>query len=333
MRPNVKKLYENGQKALSEEHDKLEKEKLGVLRAGNSGCIEYDEHGDPVVIGKCHRLTFLRLLGIKPKETPKSKEHNQSLMFEVGYGNEDSWEKNLDAAGVKYAREEECPILWKTDNGTLVSGRPDLIITDKEGKYELGLELKLTCSLWTCYEIALSERPKLSHLIQASHYMWQHNVPFEVWYTNRVNYAVPVSDNDKPHWMSKLFKKHSESPYVETNDSGAVKNILPFLKGYEIKFSKEGVVSYRPTGSKDWVESVVSTEGINNYFNYVSTMQERQTLGPRPLNLKADGSRESYSACAYCPLKSVCDKHEDKFGRWLNEVKKVSTVFNNGSND
>ena len=127
---NIRKLYEQGQENLAKKHDEEEKEKIGILRAGNAGVLDYDKFGDPIVAGKCHRMSFLRFIGIKPKEQKKTKYHNQRLMFEAGFTNEDSWKVNLEAAGLTVKCEEEVPVRWNTSNNTEVSGSPDIIILD-----------------------------------------------------------------------------------------------------------------------------------------------------------------------------------------------------------
>jgi len=32
--------------------------------------------------------------------------------------------------------------------------------------------------------------PKLVHLMQAGHYAWELGIPFQLWYTNRAEFAV-----------------------------------------------------------------------------------------------------------------------------------------------
>lgn len=309
----VEELFDAGVKLSVEEHALLEKKKVGILRAGNTGIAAINDKGLMEVAGKCHRQTLLRLLGIPSEDADYSKE----LMFDSGRGNEDLWYSVLARSykdGV-ILREEEIPIQWQTKNGTHVSGRPDLVLCDHDKKPVLGLELKLLCSFWTARSVLLGE-PKTMHLMQAAHYSWKLGVPFELWYTSRVDWPVMG-------WAAKHLPKQGEpgSEHLEWNDKGEVRKIVPFKLGFLLTQDEEGFIHYSVVGRDEPpTKSIVSIPRIEAYYEYISTMAERKDLGPRPQNLTATGEQVSWSFCSYCPLQSVCDAHSD-FDEWLKEAK------------
>lgn len=164
-----------------------EKAKEGKLRFGNSG-IWF--RGQPV--GSCARKTVLRFFGIQ-EITPPEKE----LMFEAGRRNEDTWSTLLNAIEVAHLQEEECPAHRVVD-GIELSGRPDIVLVGHDGHIARGLELKNVSSLWTAKDVVFESKPKTAHLIQAGHYGWALDIPFELWYTSAMNWHLP-------DWVSSKY--------------------------------------------------------------------------------------------------------------------------------
>lgn len=304
---NLNKLIEEANEQEIEEHLESEAGKVGNLRAGNTGLFQ-----EGAVVGKCHRLTFLRMKGIIVEEEDASR----SLMFEAGHSNEDIWTKKLGRSykGV-IKREEEIPVSWKTTNETLVTGRPDIVLCDTEEKAIHGLELKLVSSLWTARDI-LGDKPKAVHLMQAAHYMWLLNIPFDLVYTSRVDFAVMG-------WAQRHFpaKGQPSSEHCEYNDNGEIKKVLPFLKIFELRLHKE-TLQYK-VGNK-WTDTIITVPRIKEFYEYISKMEEANQLGNRPLNLDAAGNKLNFSLCDYCNLKAHCDKYEERGLKvWLRNVPKI----------
>lgn len=289
-------------------HLKLEASKVGNLRAGNTGILEGDDIG-----GKCHRLSLLRAEGYVVEEISKDRD----LMFDAGNGNEDLWNAKL-AKSWPYSikREEDIPVGWSTTNGTKVTGRPDLVLMDAEGKPQHGLEFKLVSSMWTARDVLLG-KPKPAHVMQAAHYSMLLDVPFDLVYTSRSDYGVTG-------WAQKHFpqKGSPNAKFAEYNEKGEIKKVLPFNKMFPLRFTDSGVIELQKdpeTGT--WHETIVSKKRIMDYFEFVSTMRERRDLGPRPQNVDAFGEKMSYSLCQYCPLKQHCDDFEKEgFDKWLEKV-------------
>lgn len=304
---NVTQLQSDGQIKLTEEHGEGEAAKIGTLRGGSSGCIT----SSGTILGKCPRLSHLRSLGIQ-----ENHDNATYLMFAAGYSNEDIWYECLTRSwnGV-VLREEEMPVSWATTNGTSVSGRPDIVLcsladdgTRLEPVPQLGLELKLVSSPFTAYNVAAKDMPTLDHVIQASHYMWQLNIPYKLLYTSRSNYGLGFP-NMKPTWLTAPQFLHDEQ--FKT---------LPFIVEFDL-WIENNVVWYQ--GRTRAVKTNITTEGIKEYYERVSQMGERRALGPRPDSRNADGTVRSWKACEpkYCTLSETCDLYETNYELWLDHAK------------
>lgn len=346
----IKQAFDLGLKRMQAEHDALERTKLGVLRAGNAGIVT--AAGD--FIGKCPRISYLRFKGIKVKDSDENKEH----MFAAGRGNEDIWLDKLKRGWPgKILREEEIPTKWLTDNEIAVTGRPDIILCNTEGKPEAGIELKLISSINTAKTVLFNEQPKIEHVIQAVHYSWQLNVPFEIWYTSTVNWhptdwlkkALPSSFDDSfaahaqsgnievgyyKNIRSKNNRMYQKAISVEEFNNGrhgpndgevqaGVKKILPFTVGYELKITPTNVY-YRQAGSKnEWVKTEVSVDGIKKYYNSIALMDQTDELPPPPKNVDIHGEKLPWDNALYCDLGDLCcgDKSgERSVKNWLVKV-------------
>lgn len=223
MSSTIYNIYVKGQEKLFTEFDNNEKEKVGNLRGGNTGMLT--ETGE--IIGSCAALTWLRWKGINIEGPDWSRE----LMFGGGRANEQIWLDVLSEGwDGKILAEEQIPTEWSTENGVLVTGRPDLVLCEiaddsikelikrfpkKKQEYldlvpdsqvipSVGIELKQISSLWTARDVMFQRAPKLNHLLQAAHYSWQLGIPFELWYTNRTDLAVTGD------WAKNLFPKYGE---------------------------------------------------------------------------------------------------------------------------
>lgn len=319
-------LFDAGIEALNEKARQEEGAKVGTLRGGSIGLAEKTDKGIEVS-GTCPRQAMLRFFGVDIKELEDSSTRN--LMFAAGHTNEDSWIDVLSQAWPgKILREEEVPIKWTTPNGTLVSGRPDIVLATEDGsQYVRGLELKLVSSLWTARTV-LNGEPKTGHLTQAAHYMWKlseqagYEIPFELWYTSRVDWHVMG-------WAQKHFPKHNtlNSEYCEysKNKDGEfeIKKVLPFIKGYELKFLQDGQLQFREVGGKKWVDTIITKSRIAMYYEQVELLAQSKSLGPRPVNLDYSGQKENWKQCDFCPLAKTCDEYEDKgFEVWLSQITK-----------
>lgn len=304
-------LYEKAVATEQAEHQVEESTKVGNLRGGNSGLLLEDGQ----VAGSCHRRAYIRMLGLEVDPPPA----NRLIMFDAGKFNEDYWFAKLGKSWTgTVLRESEVPTCWTTTNGKKVTGRPDLVLVDPAGVRVLGLELKMVASIWTARDVRFQGQPKLSHLTQAAHYMWQLGIPYRLIYTSYVDFAMV-------DWARKLFplRDHPLAVHLEYNEKGDAKKVLPFHSIYSLRFDSSGKLQYCEEGTGRWETTIVDIQGIQGYYDYISSIEETKNLGPRVSTLDLSGKKEGYSSCNYCPLNSICDKTSDH-DKWLTEVRRVA---------
>lgn len=313
-------------------------EKLGILRAGNSGIM----NAEGEVAGSCHRVAHLRQLGIELDPPSDSTQ----IMFQLGVASEQQIYDDLvqtSAPNELVLRETEIPISWLTSNGTRVTGRPDLVICERVpyvvtqaeadsmngsgpehmaagavldgSKPLLVLEAKSVASVWTSRSVLFEGKPKLGNLAQLGHYMWKLDVPGRLMYKQ---YALQAM----PDFAHKLFPKQDEpgSEYIDYNPQGKPKAVRPFEIVYEVEFGPSGALRFRREGLGEWTDTIIARADIERYYEYISTMASTGSLGPRPLTLDATGVKLSFSMCSYCPLDKLC-KTEKVYETWIESVK------------
>lgn len=325
----IQQRFRDSRAALRKEYVQKELLKKGNLRAGNSGLM--NAQGE--VAGSCVRKAHIRQLGIEIEEISEDK----LIMFELGYANEDIIANSLTASlfpGESMRREEEIPINWQTSNGTVVSGRPDIVIgTEIMGKDKLpifnatlGLELKSVHSVWTARTVLFEMKPKMPNLIQAAHYMWKLGVPFKLVYK-----AYSTLGQGMSPWMFKFFPRKDEplSEYVDYNPKGDPKGIKQFEIAYDMRLDKKNVVEYKPENTDNWVKTLITVPDIKRFYEFTSEMETSKQLGPRPMDIDQHGNKLSFKNCAYCTLSPVCDRSEKKgYDVWLEDVKVTTGELN-----
>lgn len=321
MEINLSKLLDTAHQLRQAEHQALEQGKLGSYRAGNTGIyLNAQFYGN-----KCPRKTLLRNLGIDTEDTEASKH----IMFSGGRMNEEVWMESLRLAYEwDILQEEEIPTSWKTDEGTVVSGRPDIVLLNRDKKPVLGIELKMASSVWTTRDVLFLDMPKFDHLAQAAHYMWQLKIPFKLAYTGYVEYPVVG-------WMQKNFPKKGAkgSEHCEYNEKGDIKKTRPFNRIYDLRFDQlTGILQYSIEGTNTWITTVISTEGIQNYFNELDNCQKKNKLPSRPMTVNPDGAKDGWSICSYCSLAATCDKTDNgSLSNWKKEVVQLMTATESGN--
>jgi len=347
----IKDLFQRGQQMLLDEAALAESGKSGKLRGGNTSMI--NEKGD--IIGGCANLTYLRYKGISVDPVDSSKD----LMFDAGRRNEDHWEQILNKslpAHLTMLREEEIPTKWLTENGTDVTGRPDVVLCE-DGKPVVGIELKQSCSLWTARDVLFQKKPKLAHMMQAAHYSWQLGCPFELWYTGRSNFAVTGD------WIKNLFPKagqpgseHCNYAYYKEGNinpktrkpikhkidqteyqlglarkepvSCEVLSVLPFTQGYLLDLH-DGVLYYKDAmiDEAGWMETIIKIEDIQRYYERITEMETLNVVQKEPKVLNADGSKGNFKASQYCALGDLCCGKcaGQPLDNWVDKVKVRNT--------
>lgn len=320
---NITQMLENARLASRAQHEEKELSKIGNLRVGSSGIMS--SNGD--IAAECARKSYIRSLGLEldPPTVPTQ------IMWDLGYANEDRVVDSLKLvlpAEYKLVREEEYPVSWTTSNGTLVTGRPDIVILDSADKPILGLELKSVHSMWTARDILFGGEPKINNLAQAAHYMMLLNVPYKLVYR-----SYSILGQAPAQWADKLFPKEGEpmSEYIQWGDvdrkSGkrTMRGISQFEIVYDLRFDQTGRLEYSKEGSNQWIATILTQQDIRRYFEHVANIAATGNLGPRPTAVKATGDKASFNMCSpkYCPLAETCDNYDKTrdFKAWLKDVK------------
>ena len=323
-------------------HIDKEQNKIGVLRAGSTGIMSSEGE----FAGACPRVSLLRSKGFEV-DPPKDEAF---IMFELGYANEDVILKQLQTTlspGEILRKEEEVPIKWVTENGTEVTGRPDLVIgveeldADKEVIFvpRVGIELKSVHSMWTARDVLFGRKPKLPNLAQAAHYMWKLGLQdYKLMYKSYSQLGQGMAGNE---WITKMFPRPGEpdSQYVEYTESEktgkyTIKHIRQFEIVYDMSFDKNGRVRYKVEGEKSWTVTILTQDSINNYFEFVSRMEHDKVLGSMPIAVDALGAKQNYTQCKYCPLYKTCKENQAKgYDKWLQEVTNTIAVNKKSKED
>lgn len=308
-----------GRNRLRLQHVEQDKQKMGSLRAGNSGILT--PQGE--FAGCCPHQAHLRQLGIETEVPTPDK----LIMFQMGVESENAVFRDLEAdlpKGQVLLREGDTPIRWETSNGTPVTGRPDGVIYEKKQDHSLvpiyGIELKTVASFWTTREVLFEQEPKFTALVQAAHYSWQLGIPYKLSYKNYVNQAFPS-------WATKFVPKPGQpgSEYVSYNDKGDPKNVMPFEIVYELDIDEHGFVWYRLEGARVWTKSIVNKNDIERYYEFVSRIPETKKLGKKVITVGCTGKAKSYSSCdMYCPIHTQFKQYEDSYDLWLAKIREAA---------
>lgn len=279
-------------------------EVLGDLRGGSGGCVA-EARGSRHITGGCPRLAHLRRHGIQdPIDT------RTDIMFQNGFGNEEQVLATLERGEYSSLCEEEIPVTGYTKNGTKITGRPDIVIMDKDTPV-MGLELKQIASIWSAREILLLRQPKIANVIQAAHYSMRLDIPFYLVYTSRVNWEIPEKD-----YFQKDAKGH---PAVEERDGYPCK-IRPFHMCYKLEWR----------GDELWItidqdetatQTVITKSGIEAFYNGTAEMESDKDLGPRPRGMTVWGKLSAKKGpCYYCDHKAFCDS-EPSYDEFMSHFK------------
>lgn len=299
---NIGEMLTAGRKALKEEHEKAEVQKLGSLRGGSAGLLT----SDGTVYGTCPRLSYLRKIGYQVSPEPYA-----DVLFAAGFGSEDIVARELEMAKVAFKREEDIPVGWTTEAGVKVSGRPDIVLMDENGKPAVGLELKLISSVWTARDVMGHLSPKSDHLIQAGHYSWQLGIPWKLVYANRAYWHINYVKTLASSFQDKECCEHKE---------GRPFRVVPGYTIFDLQW-RDGVLQYAPEGSGEWTSTLITKEAIESYYEAVASLNETSSVPPRPTNRHVNGDK-SFRYCDYCPLIGVCNEQENKkLGEWTDHAK------------
>jgi len=345
-------LYEDDLRR-EEEHKEREREKLGYMRAGNSGV----KLSDGNIAGECPRLVLIRRMGLEKEPITRDRH----VMFEGGYIHQAAIAEKFRKMGLTVMEEGtsgEVRTSWLCD-GVPVTGSIDIGVG--KGKLEYVTDCKQVSSLWTARDILIEGHPKFVHLCQLGHYMMETGLPGKLIYASYVDFAVndwawkllPLQgENEYSQYLQYrprtdkvvVPESHAErvratgykiscSPYKSGPRKGMnkleanihiPKKILPFREIYDVSYESDQI-TYKRECDEKWQYAPITSEGIRLFYSYVLQLERERDLGKRPLTLNSQGKPENYNKCDYCPLQEICDECENNYDRWLNEVRKICT--------
>jgi len=320
-------LLKQGREALQQQHQSLETQKLYTLRIGNSGM-----YSEGKWYGQCPRRVIARYYGIQTEDTSGHRD-SKFLMFDGGYTNEDSWVQLLTKAWRgNVLRETECEVntyIQSAEAPVPLSGRPDILLTDKLNQPVVGFELKQVSSIWTARSVLVQGVPKLSHLCQALNYQILLKAPaYELWYTARTKYP-----NFK-FFGKLLFETEGETAvpahllqHCEFNDKGSIKALHPFMSGYKMELVDGKLVVTQMT--RDFVgepqPTIITLEGIQDFWGEIVKCIKSDRLPEAPESVDVFGNRLSYKSCDYCDAacQAACQADPKELGDWLTHLNRA----------
>jgi len=293
---DIRKAQIDGHAALRAARAEKDQATKGHPRVGSSGCVSAG--GD--VYGVCPRIALARQMGIE--ETPSLATQ---IMWKAGEANEDTWNKVLDAGlPPNMGREFDVEVRHTIDGVSLpVLGHPD-VVYNVDGTFAHGLELKGVFGSSTAVLVALDGRPKNENLIQAAAYShFMDKLPWALCYTSAS--WVPVNFYDQKTY--------------------GVKSIKPFYRTFYMEWVGDKL-RYRNEESEAWVDTVITGQGIEDYYLLVEEMRTERNLGERPSSHYVDGKQNKWgreSNCGLCVFKAACDKYDgDKsYDNWVAGIK------------
>lgn len=306
----IQEILTNQLTAENREQNKKDLEKTGNLRAGNAAYML--NNGRVNSANQCLRTTWLRWKGYR-----SSEEHppNKLWMFKGGTGSEQIIAGLLKGAGLNVIMDAE----YKIDiDGTVLSGRPDILLANADGKPVLGLELKKISSVWTAKEVINNAKPKTDHICQAAIYSYMVGVPYKLVYVQYDNYAAFT-----------LRGISEEAVNVDRDGKGKPINLAPHLKVYDIKTSDDGRILYKPESGRYWENTGISMQGILDYYRNVKALDESSKLPARPEHYDVQGEKGNYTACKYCPYAAACSNFKegaDTMGEWTEDLLKEGLI-------
>lgn len=215
-----------------------------ALRGGNSGALLEDGRfigGDP-------RIAVLRFLGIESKVS-----FDTNLLFQAGLSNEENVCDLLEASGTFFEQEEECPVSWRTSNGVLVTGRPDIII-----ERETIIELKGLFSGWSALKQAHwgYGQIKSEYACQLSHYMFKSSYPI----TNGI--LKYVSRGHLGFFVGKDRLADPNHRALKIGNNGKIFGSKPFTSLYDFTFDTDSTIMV------DGVRTVIDEAAIERFYEY-----------------------------------------------------------------
>lgn len=294
----IKEIMNKGIALIKSEGAEAESKKQGVLRGGTSGCEMADGY-----VGACKRRAQLRFLGIQDE-----KVDSTTIMFKKGELAERevfiTLLKKGNAAPVILADNSEA-INWVTKAGVQVTGTPDILLADHQGKPFYGIECKTVNTVWKANSAHLLAHPDTEYLCQAGHYMLKLDIPYSLVYVSTVWWHVSLLGQ----WAPKNIKDRKAHPDVEFKNDKPFR-IVPFIREYKLSWDNNGRLCYTTDGIPPQTTSITRA-GIEAYYNSVARDIKDNKLSDGPpivtdVHLSHPNKKDGFKSCDYCPFHEVC---------------------------
>ena len=268
-----------GDKLLRAQHQEQAKTKIHTLRGGSAGCLL----ADGTTLGGCPHEALARFMGY---------ESNSILSqgyFDAGIANEMIWERNAEIAVRSpdspynaFRCEEDIPVVHQLGRYK-ITGRPDLVY----GTFErgvgaefvpmLGTELKAACAISSGAKRLYGLKPDTKHLCQAGFYAKKIGCDWTIPYTINITGDLGFFDKKNYEPEKKLALGKIEFP---------------------IEWRKDVLYYQKPSG--EWIETLITWQGILDYYQLIVEMYETQQIGLTHISDKeADGSDTTFDFNQY----------------------------------
>ncbi len=288
-----------GEGELKKRHAEREEVKKGILRVGSSGCVINSNE----VVGADPHETLARFLGYQLPTTASQ------AYFDGGLDNESMWDVNIRASGADFLSEEEIPVKYQLEDGTLITGRPDLVVGHFDDAKVFTpkhiYELKSAQATKSAASKLLIGHADHKHVIQAATYAMFLNCPASVVYTVNV---------------SGVIGNGGRNDFFAQRDAG--RKTVPFGKAeYPVSWV-DGTLFFKEQGED--LETAVTQEGILDFYRGIVQMAKTKDLS------LLRGSRRDifgdmikyYDPNDYKTFNLCCD-NTLPFDEWLKIVKFV----------
>lgn len=182
------------------------------------------------------------------------------------------------------------------------------------------LELKQVSSVNTAADTLFAGgKPKLTAALQAARYARCLGVPYQIWYS--LPFVCPI-----PSWsfLRGKFPAKGEkgSEHIDYGYDGTPSKIQPHVVGYELAW-QSGTLFYRRVGTDGWVQTVITEQGLDDYWSYTVDRFDTEDLGPRVELMDIHGQPEKWgskTACDYCDLQPQCHANEGNYKGWVDAM-------------
>lgn len=301
---NIRELFKRGIQIKDDKHNAESVHKKHNLRAGNTGFV-YDNK----LAGKCAREAVLRYYGVDSKYPLATK-----IMFAAGEQMENILIDRLaEAHDGQILTQDDTATEWDC-NGYKVTGSPDIVLADNKGYPMFGIECKMISSLWTMRNVGpysfVGHVPYAGHLAQAAHYMrklgekvGEDYISWALVYISPVGWHVHTKD---------LRDSDCKNEEVIRNGYGQVYKIDPHLTIYYLTLDSEGRLSYRAETAKAETKTVITLNGIEEYFRIVADCVTSKKLPERAININPLGKplKWDFYQPEFCDYLDVYKQYE-----------------------